>query len=87
MDGMRRDGVLLLVDGESILDREGTAAEEGGELTGGSRLGVDMLAGSCLCVREMRSSAGMGWRWERGYLRSSIGRGAISFTCKRAQLV
>ena len=39
MDGMRREGVLLLVEGESMLEREDIAAE-GGLLAGGSRLGV-----------------------------------------------
>jgi hypothetical protein len=44
MDGMRREGVLELAEGESMLEREDIAAGEG-ELIGGSRLGVDMFAG------------------------------------------
>ena len=39
---MRKEGVLLLAEGESMLDREDIAEEEG-DLTSGSRLGVDMF--------------------------------------------
>ena len=35
----------MLAEGESMLEREDIAVEGGGEVTGGSRLGVDMIAG------------------------------------------
>lgn len=44
---MRRPGVLLLVEGESMLERADIGAEEG-ELTGGSRFGVDIVCTSAI---------------------------------------
>ena len=41
IEGMRREGVLVLTEAESMLER-GVRAGEGG-LTGGSRVGVDIL--------------------------------------------
>ena len=69
---MRREGVLLLVEGESMLEREDI-----GELTGGSRLGVDIV---CLFVisggRAAIERGIIESRWKWGRLCSSIGRGA-----------
>ena len=74
MDGMRREGVLLFVEGESMLERE-DIGPEGGELTGGSRLGVDIVCSGPLFI-FCWSDAIERISVKVGTLRSSIGRGA-----------
>ena len=84
MEETRREGVLLLADGESMLVREDIAVE-GGELTGGSRLGVDIFAGRY----QSRTFFLLGFAGSdgncgvSGVLRNSIGCGEGFVTCKQ----
>ena len=56
IEEMRSEGVLPIVAGESMLEWEDVTAE-GGELIGGSRLGVDMFAADSRPVSVVRGFA------------------------------
>ena len=59
MEGIRREGFLVVGDWVSKLDLEDNVADGGGEATGGSRLGVAIVVssgrsrrGRTLCCRS-----------------------------------